>query len=174
VEKAEKYYETRDNKRWSKKKRIRVFATVLLGSGNICDTTWHAITPTSRLNFALSVKTTTRVMTRRAVLLLYYFDQFVHHMSHTKWFWMKSVACPASHEEWSASKNHWQKKIWGNLLVRPIYLPNPKVVGQNFWPVTGHPSTGRCQNFVHLVTGHTPGRIDRNSTVVVGLGYIVK
>ena len=39
-------------------------------------------------------------------------------------------------------------------------------VGQNFLLVTGHLLTGQCQNFVHLVTGHTPRRIDWNSTVL--------
>ena len=37
--------------------------------------------------------------------------------------------------------------------------------GRKFLSVTCHLPTGRCQNFIHLVTGHTPGRIDRNGTV---------
>src|SRR6266446_1439864 len=62
----------------------------------------------------------------RTYIVLYYFDQFVCHASHAKWFWTNSVACPASHEEWSASKNHWQKKIGGNLLVGQITYPTLK------------------------------------------------
>ena len=31
--------------------------------------------------------------------------------------------------------------------------------------VPGHTSIGRCWNFVHRVTGHTPGRINQNGTV---------
>ena len=31
--------------------------------------------------------------------------------------------------------------------------------------VPGHTSIGCGRNFVHLVTGHTPGRINRNGTV---------
>ena len=37
----------------------------------------------------------------------------------------------------------------------------------NFWLVTGHLPPGRCQNFIHLVTGHTPRQIDQNSNSTV-------
>ena len=37
--------------------------------------------------------------------------------------------------------------------------------GQKFWLVTGHMLTGHCQNFVHMVTGHTLGQIEQNETV---------
>ena len=35
-----------------------------------------------------------------------------------------------------------------------------------FQLVTGQILTGWCQNFVHLVTGYTLGRIERNSILV--------
>ena len=67
--------------------------------------------------------------------------------------------CPAplAHEEWlvgfekSLSKNPIFFEPCGCLGVVLVSLS-----GQNFGSVTGHPPTGRCQKFVHLVTGHTP------------------
>ena len=41
------------------------------------------------------------------------------------------------------------------------------MVGRILDRVPGHTSLGRGRNFVHLVTGHTPGRINRNGTVVL-------
>ena len=38
--------------------------------------------------------------------------------------------------------------------------------GRKFSLVTGNMLIGQCQNFVHLVTGHTLGRIERNGTVL--------
>ena len=48
-----------------------------------------------------------------------------------------------------------------------ILLASPPVSHgrPNFRAVPGHTNIGRSQNFVHLVTGHTPGRINRNGTV---------
>ena len=39
------------------------------------------------------------------------------------------------------------------------------MVGRILDHVPGHTRIGRGRNFVHLVTGHTPGRINRNGTV---------
>ena len=50
-----------------------------------------------------------------------------------------------------------------------LSLSRDLVIGRKFLSVTRHLPTGRCQNFVHLVTGHTPGRIDRNGTVLVAV-----
>jgi hypothetical protein len=50
-------------------------------------------------------------------------------------------------------KRPWQWPTMANLLAK------------NFQLVTGWILTGRCQNFVHLVTGHTLGQTERNSTV---------
>ena len=45
--------------------------------------------------------------------------------------------------------------------------PQSPVAGRILDHVQGHTSIGRSRNFVHLVTGHTPGRINRNGTVVL-------
>ena len=37
--------------------------------------------------------------------------------------------------------------------------------------LAGHMLTGQCQNFVHMVTGHTLGRIEQNETVVSKLWH---
>ena len=55
------------------------------------------------------------------------------------------------------------------IVQKPIFFSSPvglgvvlaALSGQYFWSVTGHPPTGQCQKFIHLVTGHTPGRIDQ-------------
>ena len=48
------------------------------------------------------------------------------------------------------------------LYLLPLQSP---MVGRILDRVPGHTSIGRSRNFVHLVTGHTPGRINRNGTV---------
>ena len=49
------------------------------------------------------------------------------------------------------------------LYLLPL---QPPTVSQILDCVPGHTNIGPCQNFVHLVTGHTPGRINQNGTVV--------
>ena len=49
------------------------------------------------------------------------------------------------------------------LYLLPLQSP---MVGRILDRVPGHTNIGCCRNFVHLVTGHTPGRINRNGTVV--------
>ena len=44
--------------------------------------------------------------------------------------------------------------------------PQSPVAGRILDHVQGHTNFGRSRNFVHLVTGHTPGRINRNGTVI--------
>jgi hypothetical protein len=46
-----------------------------------------------------------------------------------------------------------------------IFLKMANLNDQTFWLVTGHMLTGQCQNFVHLVTGHTLGWIAQNETM---------
>ena len=48
------------------------------------------------------------------------------------------------------------------IYLLPLQSP---MVGRILDGVPGHTSIGRSRNFVHLVTGHTPGRINRNGTV---------
>ena len=49
------------------------------------------------------------------------------------------------------------------LYLLPLQSP---MVGRILDRVPGHTSIGCSRNFVHLVTGHTPGRINRNGTVL--------
>ena len=48
------------------------------------------------------------------------------------------------------------------LYLLPLQFP---MVGRILDHVAGHTNIGRYRNFIHLVTGHTPGRINRNGTV---------
>ena len=50
------------------------------------------------------------------------------------------------------------------LYYFPLLPPSVSRGRPNFRPC-GHTNIGHSQNFVHLVTGHTPGRINRNGTV---------
>ena len=52
-----------------------------------------------------------------------------------------------------------------SLFVTPSTLLASPMAGRILDLVPGHTNIGRGQNFVHLVTGHTPGRINRNGTV---------
>ena len=68
--------------------------------------------------------------------------------------WPKLVACPVSQADWPTLKNHWLAVLYWIWNFSKMANLN----GRNFWLVTGHMLTGRCQNFVHLVTCHTLGR----------------
>ena len=58
-------------------------------------------------------------------------------------------------------------KLFSPTLPLHSLLASPPVSHgrPNFRSCPGHTNIGRCRNFVHLVTGHTPGRINRNGTV---------
>ena len=72
-----------------------------------------------------------------------------------------------SQANWPALKNNREKPDFFRALRVPKISKMANLNGRNFLLVTGHMLTGRCQNFVHLVTGHTLGRIERNGTVAV-------
>ena len=48
--------------------------------------------------------------------ILYYFDQFVHHVSHAKWFWTKSVLVPRH------TKSGWLRKTIGKMVQKPYFF----------------------------------------------------
>ena len=75
--------------------------------------------------------------------------------------------------EWSGSRTDPTIPFWlllsfflqhyhSILYFLPLQSP---MVGRILDHVPGHTSIGRSQNFIHLVTGHTPGRINQNGTV---------
>ena len=74
-----------------------------------------------------------------------YFDQFVRHASHAKW---KSVAVPRHTKSGRLRKTIVQKPYFFRALRVHTCCIMDEISGWSQVP------TGRCQNFVHLVTGH--------------------
>ena len=59
----------------------------------------------------------------------------------------------------------WPDHSLLNTCQAFFQFPFSPMAGRILDRVQGHTSIGRSRNFVHLVTGHTPGRINRNGTV---------
>ena len=101
--------------------------------------------------------------------ILYYFDRFGRPVSHGEWPWPKSVGCPASQRRWPSLKG---QKI-GQIFKISAGRPNSgQVLAEILHLSQGIFKLANAKISATLVPCPTPGRIDRNSTVLPSTIYL--
>jgi hypothetical protein len=91
-----------------------------------CNPTFQSSIPLSKSNPTINIILFNPINTLLVIphfTVLYYFDQFVRHASHAKWFWTKSVLVPRHTKSGQLRKTVGNFFFGGNLLVSyPIQI----------------------------------------------------
>ena len=97
---------------------------------------------------------------RDVFLLLYHFELFVRHASHSQWVWYYE-------RNRSFVTGHKQSGRWPVPTDKSLDVTEPKKKKSDWSLVPHHNASCRWRKFVQPVTGHTPGQTIRNGTVHV-------